>query len=79
MGLGAFSPGNIQDAELRRVANQLTEAAGKSEDAIYLRELNVAPAKVREGMIALADGTNWNPGSGAGVYAYYGGSWVKLG
>lgn len=44
-----------------------------------VEELNVAPAKPRAGDIALADGTNWNPGSGAGFYGYYGGAWVKLG
>lgn len=39
---------------------------------------NVAPAKPREGMLYGADGTNWNPGSGQGVYCYYGGAWTKL-
>lgn len=38
-----------------------------------------APQKIRDGMIVLADGTKWNPGSGAGFYGYYGGSWKKLG
>lgn len=37
-----------------------------------------APAKPRTGDIRLADGTQWNPGAGAGVYAYYGGVWNKL-
>lgn len=40
--------------------------------------LDVAPTKPREGMIYGADGTNWNPGTGKGIYAYYGGAWVKL-
>ena len=40
--------------------------------------LNVAPAKPREGMVRGADGTNWNPGGGKGVYAYYSGTWNKL-
>lgn len=39
----------------------------------------VAPSKPRDGMLRLADGTNWNPGSGAGVYAYYGAAWHFLG
>lgn len=45
----------------------------------HLDKTHVAPAKPREGDIRLADGTDWNPGSGAGFYGYYGGSWVKLG
>lgn len=48
-------------------------------DMIQLVQLNVAPTKPRTGMVVLADGTNWNPGSGAGFYGYYGGAWVKLG
>ena len=46
---------------------------------LFLPERNRAPDKPRVGQTVLADGTNWNPGSGAGVYTYYGGSWHKLG
>lgn len=42
-------------------------------------ETNVAESKPRNGMIRLADGTNWDPGSGQGVYAYYNNQWNKLG
>lgn len=38
-----------------------------------------APSKPREGDIRLADGTSWNPGSGAGVYGYYNSAWHLLG
>lgn len=44
-----------------------------------LEELSVAPSKVKSGMVVLADGTHWDPGSGAGVYCYYGSAWHKLG
>jgi hypothetical protein len=46
-----------------------------------LEQLNVEPGRKPAGkaVIAYADGTNWNPGSGEGIYAYYGGSWKKLG
>lgn len=37
-----------------------------------------APARPREGAIANADGTNWNPGGGAGLYQYLSSAWVKL-
>jgi hypothetical protein len=37
------------------------------------------PQRVRDGMIVLADGTTWNPGSGGGFYGYYAGAWHKLG
>ena len=48
-------------------------------ESLRVKELNVEPARPREGMVVLADGTNWDPGSGAGFYGYRGGSWVLLG
>lgn len=44
-----------------------------------LPEFHVEPTKLRDGLTVLADGTNWNPGSGQGVYTYYAGAWHKLG
>lgn len=41
--------------------------------------LNAAPSKPREGNVVGADGTNWNPGAGKGVYCYYTGAWHLLG
>ena len=41
--------------------------------------LSVQPAKRFEGLTVGADGTNWNPGGGKGVYTYYSGAWNKLG
>ena len=37
-----------------------------------------APTKPREGDIIFADGTQWDPGNGKGVYVYYNGIWNKL-
>lgn len=45
----------------------------------FLEILSVAPAKPREGMLAIADGTNWNPGCGKGLYTYKDGAWVLAG
>lgn len=44
-----------------------------------LKELHTPVIKPRTGMLVLADGTDWNPGSGQGCYIYYGGAWNKLG
>lgn len=55
------------------------EAVFSSLDFVIFKELNVAPAKPRTGMTVLADGSNWDPGSGQGVYTYYNGAWRKLG
>lgn len=59
--------------ELDRIAHEFSETT-----ALELRPINAAPKRPREGMIVCADGTNWNPGSGAGAYEYKGGAWVKL-
>lgn len=60
--------------ELRRLGAVLVAA-----QADPLEELHAAPIKPRLGMVVLADGTDWNPGSGQGVYAYYNSAWNKLG
>lgn len=44
----------------------------------YLEVQHVEPEKNREGRVVFADGVDWNPGSGAGLYEYRGGTWVKL-
>ena len=46
-----------------------------------LLELHVEPTKPRNGRVVIADGTDWNPGSGRGVYWYDGvsSSWTFLG
>lgn len=45
----------------------------------HLDQTTVAPPKPRDGDIRYADGTAWNPGSGAGVYVCKGTTWVLLG
>lgn len=64
------------------VQNELAAIAAefvKIANGELLVKLSVAPTKKREGMVVLADGTHWNPGSGAGAYCYYGGAWHFLG
>jgi len=40
---------------------------------------NVAPSKPRAGDVRYADGSDWNPGSGEGVYVNLStGAWSKL-
>ena len=61
--------------ELRKLSTVTDQQAA----LLRLATTYVVPDKPRAGDIRLADGTQWNPGSGAGFYGYYGGSWVKLG
>jgi ABC-type sulfate/molybdate transport systems ATPase subunit len=61
--------------ELRRLADVLSNL---TMDSVFLTQLNAEPAKYADGMVVYADGTNWNPGSGEGVYARYNSAWNKL-
>ena len=68
--------------ELVVVLKNELEAIGNAFNRPLILHLDVAhaePAKPRDGMVVLADGTDWNPGSGEGYYGYYGASWKKLG
>lgn len=42
--------------------------------------LHAPPEKPRHGLVVYADGTNWNPGSGEGLYRFSSiATWVFLG
>jgi hypothetical protein len=65
---------------------ELTEWLRRELSAIFqgqstILDLDVAtepPAHFREGMLRYADGVQWNPGAGKGVYVYNGTAWTKL-
>jgi hypothetical protein len=45
---------------------------------LTMDELHVEPEKPIEGLYVKADGTNWNPGNGAGPYMRVSGAWVPM-
>ena len=45
---------------------------------LYLPLSYNAPPKPRVGQLAYADGTDWNPGSGEGLYVYKSTGWVLI-
>ena len=57
---------------------RISEEIGLIREGRGLTPLGLAPKKPREGMIVVADGTNWNPGAGLGAYEFRSGGWVKL-
>ena len=63
------------ERELYRVGDSMH---GETE-AVFLVELHVEPDKPRDGQVIFADGTDWNPGSGAGYYGYRAAAWRFLG
>jgi hypothetical protein len=62
----------LQD-ELRLIAQEFGETT-----LLNLRPVHREPERPRDGMIAYADGTDWNPGAGVGFYGRQAGAWVKL-
>lgn len=57
----------------------LQEWASRGLRELKLIPLHAAPERPRTGTIVYADGTDWNPGSGEGLYVYdSGGNWVAL-
>lgn len=77
--MARYTPGNVLDSQLRDELAKIAQAMETANPFMTLDTLHVAPNKYREGTICLADGTDWNPGSGAGVYVYRGGAWHFLG
>jgi hypothetical protein len=47
-------------------------------DRVRFNVLTAEPGAPANGDVAYADGTSWNPGSGAGLYVRTGGAWVRL-
>lgn len=64
---------------LRQELQQLSQSIEAPVFVLNLATSHNPPAKLRDGMTVLADGVSFNPGSGAGVYTYYGAAWHKLG
>jgi len=61
--------------ELRRIEASFTYM---ESEAIRITPTHVVPFRALEGEIRNADGTDWNPGAGGGLYQRLAGAWVKL-
>jgi hypothetical protein len=80
-----YEVGSIPEGDLEgfknwseRELNQIARAFKEFSMPIFA-QLNNEPSRPRNGMTVYADGTNWNPGAGEGVYTYYAAAWHKLG
>lgn len=65
------SPGT--EADIRDLQQRI-----ENLEASFLVVTYVEPSKPRETMIRFADGVEWNPGAGRGLYQYVSGTWTKL-
>lgn len=75
-------PGNItQVAELLRYVQDMEQRLAAALSALAsgkMEVLHAPPDKPREVTLLIADGTDWNPGSGYGIYAYNGATWILV-
>lgn len=62
------------------VNDELTRLGRIVGQDISLPELHAEPDNIDQNAVTIvaADGTDWDPGSGQGVYAYYNSTWNKL-
>lgn len=74
-------PGNVAElpAWLQQELLRIKQAMDGAQPFVRLQVTHVAPARVTDGDMYEADGTDWNPGAGAGTYIRRAGAWVKLG
>lgn len=81
-----YRPGNIDASSMEGLANslrieldRLALQFSQPSDYLALKTLYAQPKRVFDGMVVMADGTSWNPGSGAGAYVYRAAGWRFLG
>lgn len=77
--MARYIPGNVADPQMQEELYKIAMAMETADPFFTLETLYAAPKKYREGTIVKADGTTWNPGSGAGVYCYRSAAWRFLG
>lgn len=73
-----YTPGELPTDSIESLQRALTDELRKISESlrvgefesINLQELNVALDKNRDGDVIYADGTNYDPGSGVGIYYF---------
>lgn len=81
----SYFVGNVSGTSPEQILEFVRNELGKVQEALSisdflrLKPMHNPPNKTPDGLVVYADGTDWNPGSGEGIYSYYGGSWKKLG
>jgi hypothetical protein len=66
--LKTFRAPAVSDPQLRDSLKAVEEAANRADPFLELAILYAEPQRFRPGMLVIADGSDWDPGSGAGLY-----------
>jgi hypothetical protein len=77
---GEYRPGQATPRDVPNMARYLFRELQRVSEQFLNQDVavkvkNAEPAKPFEGLMVIADGTNWNPGSGYGTYIYRNGAW----
>lgn len=73
------APQNVKDPMVSYTYRELVQLSLKLRQPLIFEERTVSINKPIEGQVEFADGSNWNPGGGKGLYIYYNSAWNKLG
>jgi hypothetical protein len=79
--IARIPPSNPADLPqfLTQELQNINRALNEKNEFLSLGMLYTPPPKPFDGMIILADGVQFDPGSGGGFYGYRAGSWRFLG
>lgn len=61
---------------IKNELDRIAQAIAALEHQYQIR--NAPPERYGVGFVAYADGTNWNPGAGEGLYVYKSTGWAKM-
>lgn len=64
-----YKAGDDMPPEMRAEHNRLERALNDPQPDYSFKVAHGEPNRIRGGMVVFADGANWNPGYGAGLYA----------
>tara|TARA_R110002020_G_scaffold4123_2_gene18487 strand:- start:59 stop:304 length:246 start_codon:yes stop_codon:yes gene_type:complete len=79
----SYKPGQATPSDLPNLVRYLfreLQRVGQALDVLNspIPTLNSAPERPEEGLMVIADGVGWNPGSGNGLYIYLNSAWTFI-
>jgi hypothetical protein len=63
-----FKSSHVADPQLAEMFARLERALNEAQPSFSMQVLHAAPNRTVAGMVVIADGTDWDPGSGEGMY-----------
>jgi hypothetical protein len=63
-----YEPAYTESRELREETARIQQAINSPEPFLRLEVLHAEPVRYWAGTVVYADGTDWDPGSGEGLY-----------